>query len=237
MDPVIEASQLTKRYGSLVALDALDLRVDCGGAYGLVGGSGAGKTTLVRLLAGLATPTRGTVRILGRPPAANDRGLRRRMGLMPERLEPFDYLTGAEYLAFLGRQFSLEKTVARRRAAELLSLVDLRSAAEQTIVGYSHSMRQKLALCAALVHRPELLILDDPFQGVDTSCRRIFERLLKETHEPGVTVFLTSTSISVAEGVCSRVERLDQGRILGGEILGDVRAATGAAALAELRSE
>lgn len=155
---------------------------------------------------------------------------------MPD-LAPFDYLTAAEYLAVVGRRFSLEPTVVRRRAAELLALADLKSASVQAIVGYSCSMRRRLALSAALLHRPELLLLNDPFAGFDASCHATFEDVLPELRGPHVTLLLTSTSRSLLEGVCARIGILDRGRLVGEAAGADPSRSFASAALSSLRPE
>lgn len=214
MNVAVEATGLTKRYGNLVALDSVNFLIEKGVAYGLVGANGTGKTTTARLLAGLSMPSEGNIKILGQSMGRRDPSLRRRMGVMPEGLALFEYLTGGEYLTFSGRLHQLEPATIRQRAGELMDLMDLTAAATQLIAGYSYGMRKKLALAAALLHRPELLILDEPLEGVDAMSRSIVERVLMDLGNHGVTIFLTSNSLRLVERVCSRVGILDQGRMV-----------------------
>ncbi|MGH9365338.1 MAG: ABC transporter ATP-binding protein [Thermoanaerobaculia bacterium] len=214
MNLAIETIGLVKRYGALTALDSINLVVQEGVSYGLVGANGAGKTTTARLLAGLSTPTRGSVRILGEPIHRQSPALRRRIGVMPEGLALFDYLTGREYLAFIGRLYLLDSRVAQTRAEELLQLMDIAEAGGRLIAGYSYGMKKKLALAAAMLHRPELLILDEPLEGVDTVSRTILERIFAQLSGYRVTVFVTSNSLRLVERICSRVGILDKGRLV-----------------------
>ena len=171
----IETHGLTRRFGAQVAVDGLDLRVPRGSFYGFLGENGAGKSTTISMLTGLLAPSGGTMRVLGNdtgPGARTGVGagvspVKRRVGVVPDGLLLFDRLTGREHLVFVGRLFGLDRHEAGRRADELLAVMELAQDSRKLVSDYSFGMRKKLALAAALIHGPELLFLDEPFEGVD----------------------------------------------------------------------
>jgi len=212
--PAIEVRGLRKLYGAKAAVDGLDLTVPRGCFYGFLGPNGAGKTTTIRMLIGLATPTAGRIRLLGLPMPERALEIKRRIGLVPEESLLFERLTGGEFLQFAGRMYGLDRATAATRAAELLEFFRLNDQPRKLIAEYSKGMRKRLMMAAALIHRPELFLLDEPFEGVDAVGARIMKDLLLDQVRRGATVFLTSHVLEVVERLCDRVAILNQGRIV-----------------------
>ncbi len=212
--PAIEVRQLRKLYGSKAAVDGLDLTVPHGSFFGFLGPNGAGKTTTIRMLMGLAAPTEGSIALLGLPMPQRAAEIKARIGLVPDESLLFDGLNGPEMLEFVGRMYGLERGVARERARELLVLFELDSAGRKLIGEYSKGMRKRLAMSCALIHRPELFLMDEPFEGVDAVGARLMKDLLLEQVRRGSTVFLTSHVLEVVERLCDRVAIINQGRLV-----------------------
>jgi ABC-2 type transport system ATP-binding protein len=212
--PAIEVCDLRKVYGSKAAVDGLNLTVPSGSFFGFLGPNGAGKTTTIRMLMGLAPPTAGSISLLGLPMPEQAVEIRARIGLVPDESLLFDHLTGAEFLEFVGRMYRLERRVARERARELLELFELDREPGKLIAEYSKGMRKRVAMGAALIHRPQLFLMDEPFEGVDAVGARRMKDLLTEQVRHGATIFLTSHVLEVVERLCDRVAIINQGRLV-----------------------
>src|SRR6185295_18397105 len=168
----VETFSLVKQFGTFVAVDHIDLYIKRGSFFGFLGPNGAGKSTTIKMLTGLLAPTSGKISVLGRDLALEPLEVKRRIGVVPEDLNLFERLTGAEMLAFTGRMYGLEKAEIAQRSPELLELMELRDEPRKLIVEYSHGMKKKLCLACALIHRPEMLFLDEPFEGIDAIASR-----------------------------------------------------------------
>jgi ABC-2 type transport system ATP-binding protein len=216
MNLAIETTGLTRRFGPVCAVDNLDLRVEAGKFFGFLGPNGAGKSTTIKMLTGLLAPSSGSMRILGQDMAARDAGrdIKRRIGVVPENLALFDNLTAREYLTFIGRMYLLPAETVRERCRELLLIMDLEGEEKKLTLEYSHGMKKKLALAAALLPNPDLLFLDEPFEGVDAVASRVLRDTLKRCVERGATVFLTSHVLEIVEKLCT-----DYGIIAGGKLV------------------
>ncbi len=216
MSLAIETVGLTRRFGSLCAVDAIHLQVEQGTFYGFLGPNGAGKSTTIKMLNGLLAPTSGAMFLLGEDLSdlEKSRQVKRRMGVVPENLSLFENLTGREYLTFIGRMFLLPAATIRERTAELLAMMGLEGEEKKLALEYSHGMRKKLALAAALLPNPELLFLDEPFEGVDAVASRVLRDTLKRSVERGATVFLTSHVLEIVEKLCTHVGIIAQGRLV-----------------------
>jgi ABC-2 type transport system ATP-binding protein len=201
-------------YGDKAALDGLTLTVQRGCFFGFLGPNGAGKTTTIRLLMGLAPPTSGSIEILGRAVPADHLAIKSRIGLVPDDTLLFDHLTGGEYIEFVGRMYGLGRQMVRQRAGELLQLFELDGAGRKLIGEYSKGMRKRVAMAAALIHRPELYLLDEPFEGVDAVGARLMKDILLDQVAQGATIFLTSHVLEVVERLCDRVAIVNQGRLV-----------------------
>ena len=214
--PAIAARGLTKRFGSVLALDGLDLDVPSGVVFGLLGPNGAGKTTTIRLLTGLARPTAGRVTVDGldaSAPGAPQAELHRRIGVLDQEPRFYGWMTGRELLLFVGELLGLEAADLRSRAEETLERVGLTEAANRRIAGYSAGMRQRLGIGQAIIGRPRLLILDEPVSSLDPEGRRDLLELIAGLREAS-TVVLSSHVLSDVERVCERVAILDHGRLI-----------------------
>jgi ABC-2 type transport system ATP-binding protein len=213
-DLCIETFQLTKVYNGVPAVDAIRLEVERGGFYGFLGPNGAGKSTTIKMLTGIIAPTSGTARLLGFDLGRQPLQIKRRIGVVPEDLCLFENLTGREYLTFIARMYKLPRSVARERSEELLALLGLDEAEQTLTIEFSHGMKKKLALAAALIHDPELLFLDEPFEGIDALASRIIRGVLERLVERGATVFLTSHILEIVERLCTHVGIISQGRLV-----------------------
>src|SRR4029077_14912218 len=214
MPLAIEAHQLTRFFDSFCAVSGIDLRVESGTFYGFLGPNGAGKSTTIKMLTGLLAPSDGDILVLGQhvldPAAAL--AVKRRVGVVPEDLALFDNLTAREYLTFIGRMYLLPMTTVRERCQELLTMMSLEGEEKKLTLEYSHGMKKKLALAAALIPDPELLFLDEPFEGVDAVASRVLRDTLKQCVGRGATVFLTSHILEIVERLCTDVGIIAQGK-------------------------
>jgi ABC-2 type transport system ATP-binding protein len=228
----IETHGLTRRYGAQLAVDGIDLRVPRGSFYGFLGENGAGKSTTISMLTGVLAPTSGEMRVLGR--AVGDE-VKRRIGVVPDGLLLFDRLTGREHLVFVARLFGLARTESARRADELLEAMELSADARKLVADYSFGMRKKLALAAALIQGPELLFLDEPFEGVDAVAKASLTALLAGlVQRRRLTVFITSHVLEVVERLCDQVGIIHRGRLVAqGTLQGVLTAVPGAHTLTD----
>ena len=214
MDLAIHTQGLRRVFGTFVAVDGIDLAVPRGSLYGFVGPNGAGKSTTIKCLTGLLKPSGGTMRILGLDPLASPVATKRQVGVVPEDLALFEHLTAAETLAFVGQVHGLDRATLTARTDELLALMELTEAKGQLVADYSHGMRKKTSLAAALLPAPKLLFLDEPFEGVDAIASRLIKDLLLEFVKRGGTVFLTSHILEVVERLCDHIGVIHKGRLV-----------------------
>jgi ABC-2 type transport system ATP-binding protein len=219
----VETFDLVRRFGDFTAVDHINLQVRRGGFFGFLGPNGAGKSTTIKMLTGLLAATSGKIVVLGHNLEVAPLEVKRRIGVVPEDLNLFERLTGAEMLAFTGRMYGLQKSEIAERAPELLSLMDLEGEPKKLIVEYSHGMKKKLSLACALIHRPEILFLDEPFEGVDAIASRTLKDLLTKLTARGLTVFLTSHVLEIVERLCSDIAIISQGRLLASGPLNELR--------------
>jgi ABC-2 type transport system ATP-binding protein len=202
---VIETFALTKRYGDKVALDGLSLRVEAGEVLGFLGPNGSGKTTTIRLLMGLLRPTAGRAEILGRDCHAGGAALKSAIGYLPDEPYLYPYLSGGELLRFVAGLHGYDRREAARRAGAALERFGLADAARGFTVTYSHGMRKRLALAAALLHDPQVLILDEPTNGLDPRGAREMRDTVAALAAQGKTIFMSTHLLDVADKLCTRV--------------------------------
>ena len=219
----IAVRDLRKVYGSKAAVDGLTLTVPSGCFYGFLGPNGAGKTTTIRMLMGLAPPTSGEIEILGYRLPEQDIEIKSRIGLVPDESLLFDHLTGTEFIEFVGRMYNLPAPVARERARELMALFELEAASRKLIAEYSKGMRKRVAMAASLIHRPQLFLMDEPFEGVDAVGARLMKDILLDQVRQGATIFLTSHVLEVVERLCDRVAIIHEGRLVVDSTMAELR--------------
>jgi len=212
--PVIRAEDLTKRYGGVLALDRVSFEVAEGEIFGFLGPNGAGKTTTINLLTGLARPDSGRILYRGEETTGRMKRAQRLLGVVPDESNLYPELTGLENLGFCGALYGMRKRPREERARELLRLFGLEGAAGRRFSGYSKGMKRRLAIAAALMHRPPILFLDEPTTGIDVESARRIRGLLAEMNREGVTIFLTTHYIEEAERLCRRIAFIAAGRIL-----------------------
>ena len=225
MTTAIETRGLTRRFGELIAVNGLDLCVERGTFYGFLGPNGAGKSTTIKMLTGLLAPDSGTMRILDQD-LADARGaieIRRRIGVVPEQLALFDNLTAREYLTFVGRMYGLAIETVRDRCGELLAMMSLDTEEKKLTLEYSHGMKKKLALAAALIPNPDILFLDEPFEGIDAVSSSVLRDVLKRAVQRGATVFLTSHILEIVEKLCTAVGIIADGKLMYQGTMDEVR--------------
>ncbi len=221
---VLEARGLRRTFSNLTAVDNLDLTVERQQFYGFLGPNGAGKSTTIKMLTGLLRPTLGEIRIFGLDLEKNSVEVKRRIGVVPEGLALFERLTGSQLLSFVGRMYGLDRATSEQRTAELLEFMGLTDSADKLVADYSHGMKKKTALAAAVIHRPEMLFLDEPFEGVDAIAATTLKGLLHRFIERGGTIFLTSHVLEVVERLCTHIGIIQNGRLVASGSLNELRA-------------
>jgi ABC-2 type transport system ATP-binding protein len=214
---------LAKRFGAKVAVAGIDLEIPHGCFYGLVGPNGAGKTTTLKMVTGLLRPDHGRVRIDGVDVWRDPATAKRRIGVLPEDLRLFERLTGAELLTYIGLLRALPAGVVEARGRELLGVLGLAPDAGTLVVDYSHGMRKKIALAAALLHAPRILFLDEPFEAIDPVSARTIREVLERFTTGGGTVVFSSHVMELVERLCDRVGIIHQGRLVAEGPLDEVR--------------
>ncbi len=215
---------LTRKFGPLTAVHDVNLQVDAGQFFGFLGPNGAGKSTTIRMLTGLLEPTGGRIRILDLDLAEHPIEVKRQIGVVPEGLALFDRLTGAEYLNFVGRMYGLHRTTAAERTVELLEFMGLADRPKMLVVDYSHGMKKKLAMAAAVIHGPKILFLDEPFEGVDAIAAGTLKAMLQRMIARGATIFLTSHVLEIVERLCSHVAIIHHGALVAQGSIEELRA-------------
>jgi ABC-2 type transport system ATP-binding protein len=204
MESAIRISNLVKKYGTVVAVENLSLDVRRGAMFGFLGPNGSGKSTTIGCLTGLLDPTAGEVEILGEHFTTESAALKRRMGVMPETLGLFEPLYAHEFLAFIGRMFGLDEATTRKRVTELLAALELTDSSKM-LSQYSTGMRKRVAFAASVIHAPEVLFLDEPFESIDPAGVSLMKQWLRRFTEQGRTVFITSHVLETVERLCDEV--------------------------------
>jgi ABC-2 type transport system ATP-binding protein len=233
---MIQLQALTKRYGRFTAVDAIDLDVPRGQLFGFLGPNGAGKTTTLRMIAGILRPTSGRIRIAGIDIESEPIAAKARLGFIPDRPFIYEKLTGAEFLRFVAGLYEQSGPAVERRARELLALFDLEAWRDELVETYSHGMRQKLIISSAFVHRPQVIVVDEPMVGLDPKAARILKDLFREYTARGNTIMMSTHTLEVAERLCDRVAIIAQGTIRALGTMDELRsnAAAGARGLEDI---
>jgi ABC-2 type transport system ATP-binding protein len=211
---MIRLSKLTKQFGRFTAVDAIDLHVPQGELFGFLGPNGAGKTTSLRMIAGILKPTAGAVEIGGVDIAVNPIAAKSKLGFIPDRPFIYEKLTGSEFLRFVAGLYGQAGPAVEHRARELLALFDLEDWRDELVESYSHGMRQKLIVSSAFVHRPAVIVVDEPHVGLDPKSIRILRDLFKEYVRRGHTIMMSTHTLDAAESLCDRIAIINGGRIV-----------------------
>jgi ABC-2 type transport system ATP-binding protein len=207
---------LSKRYAKSAdryAVRDLSFRVEKGQVLGLLGPNGAGKTTTLRMIAGILQPTSGTIHLAGIDLAKDPLAAKSKLGFIPDRPFIYDKLTGAEFLRFVAGLYGQDGDKVEHRGRELMALFDLEDWADELVESYSHGMRQKLIISSAFVHRPEVIVVDEPMVGLDPKAARILKDLFREYTRRGHTIMMSTHTLEVAETLCDRVAIIAKGTI------------------------
>ena len=230
---MIDVRGLTRSYGAKLAVDNLSLQAAPGEIVGFLGPNGAGKSTTVKVITGLIRPDSGTVTVCGFDVVREPLEVKKRLGYVPETAAIYDSLSALEYLELVACLHHLDPEPARVRRRELLDLFGLSAQAGQRLSEFSKGMRQKVVLAAALIHRPDVLVLDEPLDGLDASTAMVVKELLKKLADQGKTILFSSHILEVVERMCTRIVIINHGRVVTSGTAADIRAAAGAATLEE----
>lgn len=221
---MLELRGVVKRYGSFEAVKGIDLRAERGEIFGFLGPNGAGKTTTIRMVAGVLRPSAGQVLVGGLDMALEPEAAKAKVGYIPDRPYLYEKLSGGEFLRFVAGLWGKDGVEADRRAERLLELFSLTEWRDELIESYSHGMRQKVLIASALIHQPELIIVDEPMVGLDPRSAKLLKDLLQTFVDEGGTVFLSTHTLEVAEALCDRISIIQGGQIIASGTMEDLRA-------------
>ena len=210
----VALKHVAKSFGNISAVNNVELEIKPGEIFGLLGPNGSGKSTAMKMLLGLVQPDAGMVEVLGVDVKRDPVAVKRQVGYVPESPRLYEFLTGLEYLDFIGDVFGMTTEEKKERISEYLKALELEGREGDMISGYSQGMKQKVALVSALLHRPKLLVLDEPLNGLDPKSARIVKDLLHELKAQGVTTLMSTHVLEIAEAICDRIAIMYQGRIL-----------------------
>jgi ABC-2 type transport system ATP-binding protein len=211
---MIKLTNLTKAYGNLVAVKSIDLEVKAGEVFGFLGPNGAGKTTTIKMMAGLLQPTGGSVAIGGFDVQKEPLQAKAITGFIPDRPYLYEKLTAGEFMRFVAELYSMPS--ADGRIAELLALFGLTDWAGELVENFSHGMKQRLVMASSLLHRPKVLVVDEPMVGLDPRGARLVKDLFKDLASQGVTIFMSTHTLEIVEAMCTRVAIINKGEIIAG---------------------
>ena len=211
---MIQLIELTKRFGQLVAVDHISLHVKRGEIFGFLGPNGAGKTTTIKMLAGLLKPTSGRAFIDGYDVVTHPMETKRVVGFIPDQPFLYEKLTGVEFLKFIGSLFGMKKDEIQWRISDLLGLFELDGWGDELIESYSHGMKQRLVMSAALLHNPKVIIVDEPMVGLDPKGINLVKRIFRQKSREGVTIFLSTHTLEIAQQLCHRLGIVNGGKLI-----------------------
>ena len=210
----VELKNVTKRYNEIIAVDNVNLKIGSGEIFGLLGPNGSGKSTTLKMLLGLVQPDEGSVTVLGMPVRQDPVALKRMVGYVPEAPRLYEFLTGVEYLDFIGDVYGMQPEEKKSRINEYLRALQLEGREGDMINSYSEGMKQKITLISAFLHRPKLLIMDEPLNGLDPRSARIVKDFLQELKRQGVTAILSTHVLEIAQAMCDRIGIMYRGKLL-----------------------
>jgi ABC-2 type transport system ATP-binding protein len=232
--PLIETRELTKSYGDKAAVDNVSFSVGGGEIFGFLGPNGAGKTTTLKMIVGLLRPTSGSVKVVGCDVVQQPVQAKASCGYVPDEPNLYAKLTGRELLHFVGALYNLDRAQTMRRSEELLRLFGLTDVADDTTDSYSHGMRQKCSLAAALVHDPKVLILDEPTVGLDPKSARLIKDILRQMADRGAAVMLSTHILEIAQNMCDRIGIINQGKLIAVGTMEELQNAQGEGSLEDI---
>jgi len=221
---MIRLEGVTKRFGSFTAVDEIDLRVKRGEIFGFLGPNGAGKTTTLKMITGLLRPTAGRITVAGFDLSSHPEEAKKRLGFIPDRPFLYDKLTGGEFLGFMGGLWDLPEPLIRTRSEKLLELFELSEWRDELIESFSHGMRQKLIFAGALLHEPEVIVVDEPMVGLDPKSIRLVKDIFRRFCANGGTVMMSTHTLAIAEETCTRIAIIQQGGIMAEGTVAELRA-------------
>ena len=224
---MIEIRSLTKRYGTFTAVDSIDLSVARGEVFGFLGPNGAGKTTTMRMVAGILRPTSGSITVAGVDLLKHPVEAKSQLGFIPDRPFIYEKLTGSEFLRFVAGLYDQEGPQVEHRGRELLAVFDLEEWRDELVESYSHGMRQKLIISSAFIHRPAVIVVDEPMVGLDPKAAKILKDLFREYVRRGHTIMMSTHTLEVAETMCDRIGIIQSGRMRAFGTMAELRAHTG----------
>jgi ABC-2 type transport system ATP-binding protein len=224
---MIEIENLTKKYKKVTAVDELSLKVPAGTIYGFLGPNGAGKTTTIRMIAGTLRPTSGRIVIGGVDLAKDPREAKRQVGFIPDRPFLYEKLTGYEFLQFMAGLYEVNGSAFISRAESLLNLFELWDWRSELVESYSHGMKQRLVMSAALIHRPQVLVVDEPMVGLDPRGARLVARIFRQLKDDGRSIFVSTHTLGLAQELCDRIGIIFHGRLLVEGTVEELRAKAG----------
>jgi len=222
---MIELKEITKKYGDFRAVDNLNLTVARGEIFGFLGPNGAGKTTTIKMIAGVLEPSAGTITIGGIDILKQPEAAKRKIGFIPDRPYLYEKLTGKEFLKFIADLYGVPNEIYREKARKNLEMFSLTDWTDELIESYSHGMKQRLIMSAALMHEPEIIIVDEPMVGLDPAAIIMVKELFQSLARNGVSVFMSTHTLSVAEDVCDRVGIIHRGHLIASGTTADLRCA------------
>ncbi|MBN1382177.1 MAG: ABC transporter ATP-binding protein [Deltaproteobacteria bacterium] len=222
---MIELKNLTKRYGNTLAVDGINLSIARGEIFGFIGPNGAGKTTTIRMLGGILSPTSGSVMIDGVNMAENPVAAKKRIGFIPDRPYLYEKLTGREFMRFTADIYGVAENVFLEKSQELLQTFNIHHWADELVEAYSHGMKQRLIIAAALLHEPKVIIIDEPMVGLDPSAIKLVKDMMRREVQKGTTIFMSTHTLAIAEDLCDRIGIIHRGRILAQGTTNDLKLA------------
>jgi len=220
---MIKLTNLTKKYSNIVAVDNLNLHILKGEIFGFIGPNGAGKTTTIKMLGGILEPTSGKIEICGIDIKDEPESAKRKIGFIPDRPYLYEKLTGMEFLKFTADLYNVDEEVFEKESQDSLNMFSLSDWSDELIESYSHGMKQRLIMAAALIHSPDVIVVDEPMVGLDPLAIKMVKELFRRLAAEGVTIFMSTHTLKVAEEVCDRIGIIHKGSMIAAGTISDLK--------------